>query len=105
MVANGGFHGGTRIGAGVGIDNRMLGLFWLGNASRTRFLVDLGMFILAPGRISRGPRFLSCPRVNISTDPALQVGFDGELGPRTPLSLSVAPEAVKIMVRLTFRDT
>ncbi len=70
VVANGGFHGGTRIGDDVVLDDRKLGLFWLGNASRTRFIVDLGMFILAPGRISRGPRFLSCARVSISTDPA-----------------------------------
>ena len=105
VVANGGFHGGTRIGDDVGVDDRKLGLFWLGNATRTRFLIDLGMFILAPGRISRGPRFLSGARVNISTDPALPVELDGELGPRTPLALSVAPEALKIMVPLSFRDT
>ncbi len=105
VVANGGFHGGTRIGDDVVLDDRKLGLFWLGNASRTRFIVDLGMFILAPGRISRGPRFLSCARVSISTDPALTVELDGELGPRTPISLSVAPEALKIMAPPSFRDT
>ncbi len=105
VVANGGFHGGTRIGDDVGIDDRKLGLFWLGDATRARFALDLSMFILAPGRVSRGPRFLSCARVNISTDPALPVEFDGELGATTPLRLSVAPEALKIMVPLSFRDT
>lgn len=105
VIANGGYHGGTRIGDDVTIDDRTLGLFWLGDTSRARFLVDLGLFILAPGRISYGPRFRSATRLTVHTEPALPVELDGEPGGTTPVELSVAAEALKILVPHSFDDT
>lgn len=104
VLANGAFHGGTLIGHDVTIDDRHLAVFWLGNAGRLGFMVDLGLFILVRGRTRKRTTVQAAVRVRVTTDPPLPVELDGEPAGMTPLEISVADEALKIMVPQTFHD-
>lgn len=104
VVANGAFHGGTLIGHDVTIDDRQLAAFWLGNAGRLGFIADLGLFILARGRTRKRTNVQAAARVRITTVPPLPVELDGELAGMTPVEISVAEEALKIMVPRSFQD-
>lgn len=105
VVANGAFHGGTLIGHDVTIDDRRLAAFWLGKRGRLSFLVDLGLFILVPGRTREPTRVQAAAQVLVTTYPPLPVELDGELAGMTPLHFSVAEEALKIMVPQSFKTT
>lgn len=104
VVANGAFHGGTPIGHDVTIDDRQLAAFWLGSAGRLRFVANLGLFILARGRTWRRTTVHAAARVRVTTDPPLPVELDGEPAGMTPVEISVAEEALKIMVPQSFQD-
>lgn len=104
VIANGAFHGGTLIGHNVTIDDRHLAAFWIGNAGRIRFMVDLGLFILARGRTRKRSPVHAATRVRVVTTPSLPVELDGEPAGMTPVEVSVAAEALRIMVPSSFQD-
>jgi YegS/Rv2252/BmrU family lipid kinase len=104
VVANGAFHGGTLIGHDVTIDDERLEAFWFGSAGRLGFIRDLGLFMFARGRTRRRLNFRSATIVRIVTEPQVPVELDGELAGATPVEISMAAEALKIMVPLGFQD-
>lgn len=104
FVANGAFHGATLIGHDVTIRDAKLEAFWFGSAGRVGFIRDLGLFMLARGRTRRRLNFRAATRVRIVTEPPLPVELDGELAGVTPLEISVAAGALRILVPQAFSD-
>ncbi|CAA9385127.1 MAG: hypothetical protein AVDCRST_MAG75-1233 [uncultured Propionibacteriaceae bacterium] len=104
VIANGAFHGGTLIGHDVSIDDSELAAFWLGDSRRSGFIRDVALFMLARGRRSGHRNFRSAASVLVATEPELPIEVDGELRGTTPVLISVAPEALKIMVPPSFED-
>ena len=98
VIANGAFHAGTPIGGDVTIDDRLLAVFWFGNSNRGRLVGDVVAFILRRGRARRRTNVRLTDRARIVTDRQLEVELDGELVGTTPMEISIAPQALKVMV-------
>ena len=49
--------------------------------------------------------FLVTPELTLATRPALDIDVDGEIWGRTPVTISVAPNALRVVVTPWFIDT
>lgn len=104
-IANGRFHGGLQIARDISIGDSRLVIYRLGSAARLRLM---GAMILqaVTGRrrdLAGGP-FLTAREFRLVTDPPLRVDVDGEVRGTTPVRLSVAPDALRVMVPRDFVD-
>ena len=99
-IANGRFHGGVELIENADVESGQI----LVQAVRGRSLLRLGWNYLASALklASRGERIreFHSEKLVISTRPPMRVSIDGELGPETPFTVSIAPAAVTIAAPL-----
>jgi YegS/Rv2252/BmrU family lipid kinase len=95
-IANGRFHGGVELIENADVESGQI----LVQAVRGRSLFSLGWNYLASAmkfdsRFERLREF-HAEKLVISTHPRMRVSIDGELGPETPFTVSIAPAAVTV---------
>ena len=97
MGVNGSYVGTRPIAPDARLDDGLLDLFALASISRWQGFRFWARFIL--GLHLRDPelRRFRVARATITTDPPRPVIIDGERGPRTPVEVSVAPGALRVM--------
>lgn len=95
-IANGRFHGGVELIENADVTSGKI----LVQAVRGRSLVGLGLNYISTALklASRSERVreFKGERLRITTRPPMRVSIDGELGPQTPFTASIAPAAVTI---------
>jgi YegS/Rv2252/BmrU family lipid kinase len=105
-VANGRFHGGRAIARDASIDDRLLVAYRLGERRRWGLLRATASHVLHGSRrpLAATP-FLVVPEVGVDTDPPLPVDVDGEVRGSTPVTISIAAQALRVVVPERFVDT
>jgi len=95
-IANGRFHGGVELIEDADVESGQI----LVQAVRGRSLIGLGWNYVASAAKLRSRRQIvrdyHGEKLVISTRPPMRVSIDGELGPETPFTASIAPGAVTI---------
>ncbi len=104
IIANGRFHGGTLIASDASIDNHSLVIFNLGDVSKLQLLRSLMLFALKKPRTLREENYIITNKATIKTHPPRRLELDGEIKATTPVKVSLAPEALRIMVQKDFTD-
>lgn len=105
-IANGRFHAGRVIAADASIDDRALVVYQLGTASRARLVTATIRHVVAGPRSTITDRpFLTARDLWLDADPPQPLDLDGEVCGRTPVRVSVAAEALRVMVPTGFLDT
>jgi diacylglycerol kinase (ATP) len=105
-VANGGYHAGRRIARDAGVDDRLLVVYRLGDAGRLHLTGEMvRQLLVGPRRpVADGP-FVRTREVWIDTDPPLPLDLDGEVRGRTPVRITLLPQALRVLVPPGFVDT
>lgn len=106
-IANGSHHSGRRFAGDASPDDRLLNVYRLGDRSR------LGLAAATVAHVVAGPRrrlademFINTSHeVRVTTDPPLPVDVDGEIRGRTPVTIGLLPNALRVLVPHTFDDT
>jgi YegS/Rv2252/BmrU family lipid kinase len=105
-IANGAHHSGRLIARDAGPDDRRLAVYRLGDKSRHRLAGATLRHIFAGYRRSLDEAaFITTREVHVETDPPLPVDVDGEIRGRTPVTVTLLPNALRVLVPLEFRDT
>ncbi|MEW2358324.1 diacylglycerol kinase family protein [Spirillospora sp. NPDC029432] len=105
-VANGAHHSGTRIARDASPDDRLLAVYRLGDHRRLRLASATARHVLTgPRRTLAEEEFLTTDQVHITTDPPLSVDVDGEIRGRTPISVRLLGNALRVIVPQGFVDT
>jgi diacylglycerol kinase (ATP) len=105
-IANGAYHAGRRITRDASVDDRLLVVYRLGDASRLRVTGQtLGQVLLGPRRSRADSRFLSTDQLRVATDPPLPLDLDGEVRATTPVRITMLPQALRVLVPPSFVDT
>lgn len=105
-IANGAHHSGRPIARDAGPDDRRLAVYRLGDESRHRLAGATLRHMLAGHRRSLDePAFIITREVHVETDPPLPVDVDGEIRGRTPVTVTLLPNALRVMVPQDFVDT
>jgi diacylglycerol kinase (ATP) len=104
-IANGSVHAGTRIAVDAGIDDGLLVVYPLGGQGRWSAAAAAFGQALTPNRTLARKGHLTGERIEVETDPPQPVEIDGETVGHTPVSLSVARNALLILVPAGFHDT
>lgn len=105
-IANGSFHAGRPITADASADDRLLLAYSLGGASRAGLVGATVRHALAGARRSQAePAFLVSSDLHVDTDPPLPLVVDGELCGLTPARVTLAPNALRVMVAPGFPDS
>jgi diacylglycerol kinase (ATP) len=104
-IANGSFHAGRPITADASADDRLLVAYSLGDASRGTLVGAIIRHVLSGARRSyTEPAFLVSGQMHLSTDPPLPLVIDGEVHGRTPVGITMAANALRVMVPADFPD-
>ncbi|QYN38799.1 hypothetical protein K1T35_17270 [Pseudonocardia sp. DSM 110487] len=61
--------------------------------------------VLGPYRPLVRTPFLTTDKLWLETDPPLDLDIDGEIRGRTPVQITPEPNALRVMVSSSFRDT
>jgi YegS/Rv2252/BmrU family lipid kinase len=105
-IANGAHHSGRLIARDAGPDDRRLAVYRLGDKSRHRLAGATLRHIFAGHRRSLDEAaFITTREVHVETDPPMPVDVDGEIRGSTPVTVTLLPNALRVMVPLDFRDT
>jgi diacylglycerol kinase family enzyme len=105
-IASGAHHSGRPIARDAGPDDRQLAVYRLGDASRHRLASATLRHVLAGHRRSLDEdAFITTRDVHVETDPPMPVDVDGEIRGRTPVQVSLLPNALRVMVPQDFVDT
>jgi diacylglycerol kinase (ATP) len=87
-------------------DDRLLLVYPLGGPQRhTLISATLRHAILGARRTLTEPAFLAVSDVWLHTDPPLPLDIDGEIRGGTPARITLAPNALRVMVAPGFPDT
>jgi len=104
-IANGSFHAGRPITGDASADDRLLLVYPLGGPSRRALIgATLRHTVLGGRRTLNEPAFLAVRELWLHTDPPLPLDVDGEIRGQTPVRITLAPNALRIMVATTFPD-
>jgi len=105
-IANGSFHAGRPITGDTGADDRLLLVYRLGGPTR-RALVGATVrhAVLGARRTMMEPAFLAVSELWLDTDPPLPLDVDGEIRGHTPARITLAAQALRVMVAPDFHDT
>lgn len=105
-IANGSFHGGRLITGDASADDRLLIGYRLGDGSRlTLITATVRHVLLGARRTHAEPAFLAAGEMTLRTDPPLPLDIDGEVQGSTPVRITLAPNALRVMVAAGFTDT
>ncbi len=105
-IANGAHHSGRPIARDAGPDDRRLAVYRLGDETRHRLARATLRHVLAGHRRSLDEdAFITTRDVHVETDPPMPVDVDGEIRGRTPVRVSLLPNALRVMVPRDFLDT
>ncbi|OGW36210.1 MAG: hypothetical protein A2010_13905 [Nitrospirae bacterium GWD2_57_9] len=105
IIANGSFFGVADLSPEARIDDRHLFILTMNMMSRWQLLLFWIMFILRKHRNLAEVKSFTTRQITIETDPPRYIDIDGEARTiRTPATISLAPEALKVMVPPGFRE-
>lgn len=104
IIVNGRFHGGTLIADDASVDSKELVIFHLGDHRRWQLLWSMILFGLKRKRTLREGNFVLTKNARLTTKPRRKVELDGEVKATTPIDISIAPNALKIIVPKSFKD-
>jgi diacylglycerol kinase family enzyme len=105
-IANGSHHAGRRIARDASVDDRLLIVYRLGDASRLRVSGQtLDQLLFGPRRLLATGPYLAARELRVATDPLLPLDLDGEVRGSTPVSITLLPEALRVLLPPTFVDT
>lgn len=105
-IANGGFHAGRLITAEASADDRLLLAYSLGGSSRPALIgATIRHALLGARRSHAEPAFLATRELWLHTTPPLPLDIDGEIHGHTPARITLAPNALRVMVAPGFTDT
>lgn len=104
IIANGRFHGGSMLADDASIDDHSLVIFHLGDTRKLQLIRSMILFGLKRPRTLREGNFIITDKATITTHPSRYIEMDGEIRSSTPAKVSVASEALKIMVGKDFVD-
>lgn len=105
-IANGSFHAGRPITADATADDRLLVVYRLGGPGRGGLIsAALAHALNGARRTLREPAFLAVSELWLDTDPPLPLDVDGEFHGHTPVRITLAPQALRVMVAPGFPDT
>lgn len=103
-IANGRMHAGTAIAGDAGVDDRLLVAYALGGSRRTSVARAAARQALTPRQPLSRKGYLTGRDFHVETDVPLPVDVDGELRGTTPIHVSVADNALRVMVPEDFVD-
>jgi diacylglycerol kinase family enzyme len=105
-IANGSFHGGRPITGDASADDRLLLAYSLGGRSRPALIGATTRHVLTGTRRTQAePAFLAARDLWLRTEPPLPLDIDGEVCGQTPARITLAPNALRVMVDPGFPDT
>jgi diacylglycerol kinase (ATP) len=105
-IANGGFHAGRPITGDTGADDRLLLVYRLGGPTRHALIsATVRHAVLGARRTLKEPTFLAVSELWLDTDPPLPLDVDGEIRAHTPARITLAAQALRVMVAPSFHDT
>ncbi|HEU5392383.1 MAG TPA: diacylglycerol kinase family protein [Streptosporangiaceae bacterium] len=104
-IANGSFHGGRPITGDASADDRLLLAYSLGGGSRPALIGATTRHVLTGGRRTHAePAFLATRDLWLHTEPPLPLDIDGEIQGETPARITLAPNALRVIVDPGFPD-
>lgn len=104
IIANGAFYGVNRITPGASADDRVLRVC-LVDSEKKWDIVRLWLGLLKGNPASKSIRVFKTRKVVCYAEPNQVVDIDGELTAGTPISISVAQQALMVMAPQDFVDT
>jgi YegS/Rv2252/BmrU family lipid kinase len=105
-IANGSFHAGRPIAGDASADDRLLLVYSLGGTSRAGLIgATIRHALLGARRNQAEPAFVATSELWLHTDPPLPLDVDGEIRGQTPARITLAPNALRVMVAPDFPDT
>ena len=104
-IANGRTHAGRPIARDASIDDGQLVVYRLGGRERSKLSrATIEQAVLGPHRDLAMRPFLVVPEVRVETDRPLGVDVDGEVRGSTPVTISCAPQALRVVMPQAFVD-
>jgi len=105
-IANGSFHAGRPITGDASADDRLLLVYRLGGPSRGALIsATIRHALLGARRTLTEPAFLAVSDLWLHTDPPMPLDVDGEIRGHTPARITLAANALRVMVTPGFPDT
>ncbi|MFI6522753.1 diacylglycerol/lipid kinase family protein [Spirillospora sp. NPDC050679] len=105
-IANGAHHSGQRIARDASPDDRLLVVYRLGDRRRLRLAAATARHVLTgQWRSLADDAFLTTDQVRVTTDPPMSVDVDGEIRGRTPVTIKLRGNALRVIVPQSFVDT
>jgi len=104
LIANGSFMGKTLFTPAIDPDDRSLIVFTMDMLNRWQTLKLWVAFLLGKYNAFSEAKYFRTREIRIEADPPQHIDVDGEKTTQTPVTVSLAPEALKVMVPLSFRD-
>ncbi len=104
IIANGSFMGKTFLTPTISPDDRTLIVFTMEMLNRWQMLKLWIAFFLGKYTAFSEAKYFVTREARIETDPRQYIIVDGETTTQTPVTVSLAPEALKVMVPQSFQD-
>lgn len=104
LIANGSFMGETLLTPAVNLDDGKLIVFTMDMLNRWQMLKLWIAFLLGKYNVFSEAKYFRTQEIHIETDPPQHIDVDGEKTTQTPVTVSLAPEALKVLVPQSFRD-
>lgn len=105
VIANGRHFGITPLDQNATADDRELMVFVMDTPNRWHTLKLWIAFLLRKATIFSRARFFRVKEVKLEASPPQCVEVDGEITTKTPVNISLVPEALRVMVPSHFEDT
>jgi len=104
LIANGSFMGKTLFTPTINPDDRSLIVFTMDMLNRWQMLKLWIAFLLGKYTAFSEAKYFMTREIRIEADPPQHIDVDGEKTTQTPVSASLAPEALKVLVPQSFQD-